>query len=204
MVKGYSFSDGIITINRDFTELDLFLKKFLDVLKEHTDYLVVSGFISISSGRTRATEDIDVLFPKLSVGKFKLLFDDLLDGGFWCYQGDISSTVYPYVDNLNSIRFAIKDNIFPNIELVPIDSSRKAKTFEFNNSVLMKVKDFVFRIPLLEFEILYKELALKSKKDLEDAKFLRAFFSDILSSQRFSECKQVILDDINDWRKNDG
>ena len=50
-----------IVINRELTKLDLFVKDFLDILKKHASYLIVSGFVSISTGRTRGTEDIDVL-----------------------------------------------------------------------------------------------------------------------------------------------
>mgnify|MGYP001619544231 CR=1 FL=1 len=62
-MKGYELKKGILFINRDLTELDMFVKDFLEVLKKHSDYLIVSGFVSISTGRTRATEDVDILIP---------------------------------------------------------------------------------------------------------------------------------------------
>ena len=39
--------------------------------------MIVSGFVSISTGRTRGTEDVDVLVPVMSKEKFENLFDDL-------------------------------------------------------------------------------------------------------------------------------
>ena len=63
MQKAYKIEGDVIVINRDLTELDLFVRKFLDVLKKYSDYLIVSGFVSISAGRARGTEDIDILVP---------------------------------------------------------------------------------------------------------------------------------------------
>ena len=69
--NNYLIKDETIIINRKLTELDIFVKDFLEVLKKHSDYLIVSGFVSISTGRIRGTEDIDVLMPLMSKEKFK-------------------------------------------------------------------------------------------------------------------------------------
>ena len=86
--KSYQIEKGMIILNRDLTELDIFVKRFIDILKKHSDYLVVSGFVSISTGRSRGTEDIDMLVPVMDRKKFNDLFKDLEKNGFWCYQGD--------------------------------------------------------------------------------------------------------------------
>ena len=46
-MKGYELINNVLIINRDLTELDLFAKDFLEIVKKHTDYLIVSGFVSI-------------------------------------------------------------------------------------------------------------------------------------------------------------
>lgn len=192
MTKGYNLKGGLMIINREMTELDIFLRDFLKVLTKHADYLVVSGFVSISTGRARGTEDIDVLVPKLGKEKFKELFNELIKKGFWCYQGDKAEQVFSYVNEMNHIRFARKDEMFPNIEFIPIDQTKKAQFFEFNHPQKIKVKDFEFKVPPVEFEILYKEMMLKGKKDIEDARHLRAFFSDILREEKFKEFEKII------------
>ncbi len=194
--KGYFLNKNVIIVNRELTQLDLFLKDFLDILEKYSDYLVVSGYVSISTGRTRATEDIDILFPLMEKEKFSLFFEDLTKGGFWCYQGDDPKEVYPYIENFNNVRFAKTNEIFPNVEFIPIDRTKKAKFFEFNHPQKIKVKNFEFKIPPIEFEILYKELVLTGKKDIEDAKHLRTFFSDILKEERFKQFKNIIKDEI--------
>ena len=189
--KGYLIDKDTIVIQRDLTKLDLFVKKFVKILKRHSDYLIVSGYVSICSGRARGTEDIDILIPAMDKLKFHKLFLDLQKSGFWCYQGN-SSDVYRYIANLNSVRFAETNKMFPNIELVPFDNTKKAKAFEFKNPQKMRVKNFEFKIPPIEFEILYKEIVLKGKKDIEDARHLRTFFSEIIKTEKFKEYKPII------------
>ena len=76
-MKGYEVINNIIIVNRDLTELDIFLRDFLNILKKHSDYLVVSGFVSIATGRTRGTEDIDMLVPVMKKEKFERFFNEL-------------------------------------------------------------------------------------------------------------------------------
>lgn len=192
----YSLKNDVITINRDLTDLDIFLKDFLEVLKKYSDYLVVSGYVSISSGRTRATEDIDVLFPIPKKEDFSKLLNDLKTNNFWCYQGDSEEEIYTYLENLDSIRFARQNQMFPNIELVPINETKKSKIFEFNHPQKVEIAGFEFKIPPIEFEILYKELILAGKKDIEDARHLRTFFSDILDENKFKEYEPIIKEDL--------
>jgi hypothetical protein len=194
-MKGYFLEGDTIVINRGLTELDIFVRDFLDVIKKHCDYLIVSGFVSISTGRTRGTEDVDILIEKTSKEKFKDILADLQEKGFWCYQGDSVDSLYCYVEDMNNIRFARNEEIFPNMEVVFIDESKRAKYYEFNHPQKIRAGNFNFKIPPLEFEILYKELVLAGKKDLEDAKHLRVFFNDILDDGKFEECRKIILED---------
>ena len=190
--KAYSIKNDTIVINRELTKLDLFVKDFLDILKRHSDYLVVSGFVSISTGRTRGTEDVDILVGKLNKTKFALLLEDLFKNEFWCYQGDTINEIWKYIENKNNIMFAKEGEIFPNIEFISVDESKPAKYFEFTHPQKIKIQDFEFKIPPIEFEILYKEIILAGKKDIEDAQHLRTFFSDIIKRERFKEYGLII------------
>ncbi len=95
--KGYVIERDVIVVQRGLTELDLFLKRFLRVLKDYSDYLVVSGYVSIASGRTRAIEDIDILVPLMDKKVFSEFFYELNKGGFWCYRGGGVNEVYEYI-----------------------------------------------------------------------------------------------------------
>lgn len=193
MQKGYKIEGDVIVINRDLTELDLFVQKFLDILKEYSDYLIVSGFVSISTGRARGTEDIDILVPIMGKSKFRSLLRKLQNNGFWCYQGDNAEEVYGYIRNFSNVRFAKVNEMYPNVEFVPIDKTKKTKFFEFTHPQKMRVQDFEFKVPPIEFEILYKELVLAGEKDIADAKHLRALFSELIKNEKFKEFKRVIM-----------
>lgn len=192
MRRGYSLENDVIVINRDLMFLDLFVKGFLNVLKKYSDYLIVSGYVSICSGRSRATEDVDILVPIMEKNKFIELFNNLEKNNFWCYQGENADEIYQYLVNYESIRFSRKNETYPNIEFVPIDETKKAKWFEFTYPRKIRIKDFEFKIPQIEFEILYKEKILAGKKDIEDAKHLRTFFSDIIDEKKFKEYEPII------------
>lgn len=45
MEKAFTVENDVIVINRELTELDGFVRSFPDVLKKHSDYLIVSGFV---------------------------------------------------------------------------------------------------------------------------------------------------------------
>ncbi len=195
-MEGYKLEGDIITINRELTSLDLFVRDFLDILKRYSDYLVVSGFVSISTGRTRGTEDVDIIFPIIKKDKFALLFEDLQKNGFWCYQNDDAEAAYEYIKNMQSIRFARTDEMFPNIEFIPFNEKKKAKYFEYSHPQKIKIKDFEFKIPPIEFEILFKEIVLAGKKDIADALHLRTFFSKILKKEKFKEYEPIIKEEL--------
>jgi len=174
--KAYEVKDDTIIINRDLTNLDIFVKDFLKILKAYQDYLIVSGFVSIATGRVRGTEDIDCLIMKPQKENFKILFNKIIEGGFWCYQGETFEEVFKYVEKMNSIRFARNNELFPNMEIIFIDETKKVKYFEFTHPQKIMIKDFLFKIPPIEFEILYKENILCGKKDIADAKHREYYF----------------------------
>lgn len=190
-MPAYTLENNCIILHRELTPLDIFVKDFLAVLQKHSRYLIVSGYVSIVTGRTRGTEDVDILVPLSGFSSFERLFLDL-SSQFWCYQGDQADTTYPYLKDSISIRFARKGEVFPNIEFIPITPVKKLKWLEFQHPQRMKIKDFEFLVSPLEFEILYKEKILGSQKDLADAKHLRTLFSAILSNEKLKEYATII------------
>ena len=79
---------------KDRNILDEICIKFCKVLERHCRYIVVSGFVAISSGRTRGTEDIDVISEGLEKPAFSLLHKDLVKKGFVCMQGSDPEALY--------------------------------------------------------------------------------------------------------------
>ncbi|MEF8849138.1 MAG: hypothetical protein V5A68_08425 [Candidatus Thermoplasmatota archaeon] len=51
--------ENTIVINRELSDLDKFTIDFINVLKKHTKYVIVSGYVSILLGMARASEYVD-------------------------------------------------------------------------------------------------------------------------------------------------
>lgn len=192
MGSGYVIKGDLIVLDRKINDLDVFVRDFITILSKHSGYLIVSGFVTISAGRPRGTEDVDLLAPIMQKDKFAMLFEELAKNGFWCYQSSNHGEAYEYLKNFQSIRFAKVNEMFPNIEFIPIDKSRKIKWFEFSNPQKIRVEDFEFKIPPIELEILYKEKILGSKKDIEDAAYLRNFYAGFIKEENFKRFERIL------------
>jgi hypothetical protein len=97
--------------------LDKFCEIFCQIVEKHCKYIVVSGFLAIASGRTRGTEDIDMIIEKIDFDKFKLLFKELNENNFVCMQSSDASNVYEYLEDGTSIRFTWEDKALPEMEV---------------------------------------------------------------------------------------
>ena len=168
-----------IRLDRILSELDKFVLMFIKILRKHTDYVIVSGYVAILFGRTRTTEDVDVIIPKISKESFSELFSELSASGYWSLNSSYEAELFGMLDSNVSVRFAIDKEISPNIEI----------KFSRNNSDLIALKDKL-RVQLakeslfiapLELQIAYKEKVLASDKDLEDSAHLRVVFSQYLN-----------------------
>src|SRR3990167_6437378 len=90
----------------DRSILDQFCEDFCEILEKHCKYIVVSGFLVIASGRTRGTEDIDVIIERITPEKFTSLFVELEENGFSCLQSSNALEAYEYLADNTSIRFS--------------------------------------------------------------------------------------------------
>ena len=74
--------------------LDLFALKFAKIIEKYTDYIIVSGFVAISSGRTRATEDIDIIIKPVKKDTFYKIHSELIKAGLAeVYRGSMRGTL---------------------------------------------------------------------------------------------------------------
>ena len=70
-----------IILNRELSKLDKFVIDFCNLLD---DYVLVSGYVSIIFGRSRGTEDVDLLIPEMNSEEFKKLWKKVYENGFEC------------------------------------------------------------------------------------------------------------------------
>ena len=86
-----------IEIDKEISDLDRFVLKFINILKRHTDYVIISGYVSILLGRSRATEDVDIFIRPIDKIVFLKLYNDLKKNGFWCLNAQETNEVYSYL-----------------------------------------------------------------------------------------------------------
>ena len=174
----------------DLNILSKFCEDFCTIVERHCNYIVVSGFIAIASGRTRGTEDIDLIMEKINLDEFKRLFEDLKNNGFVCMQSDDVETAYEYLEDNTSIRFTRKDKPLPEMEI------KFAKDIidedQLKNKVKLELTGLDVWFSNINVNIAFKEELLKSPKDLEDARHLRIVFSEMVDEEEIEKIKSLI------------
>lgn len=160
-----------IRLDRELSDLDKLVLKFVNVLKKHTDYAIVSGYVAILLGRSRGTEDVDLFIPKLTKDKFVGLYADLLDNGFWSIIADSEDELYSMLEEGLAIRLAERGKVIPNMEVKFVKD--RLDEFSLREKTRVMVEGGEIIISSIELQIAYKRFVLKSEKDLEDARHLQ-------------------------------
>lgn len=169
-----SFSRKKISMEKELSPLDKFVFRFCRILdKLKIRYVIVSGYVAIAFGRSRNTEDIDILIEKMGFEKFAKLWNALLKKYDCINVSDPKSAYFEYLTNKTAIRFAEKGAFIPNFEFKFVKNEKDA--YSLDNSTELQINKKSIRISPLEMQIAYK-LRLGSVKDIEDARFLFRLF----------------------------
>ena len=107
----------LIIQGRRLSDLDLFVCRVLDILTSYTPYVIVSGYLAILFGRTRSTEDIDLLIPVCDLSTFLLLHDGFIDLGYEFLNAEDGRGLHSILTSGSGIRLCEKDSFIPNIEI---------------------------------------------------------------------------------------
>ena len=171
--------------------LDDICIKFCKILERHCRYIVVSGFVAISSGRTRGTEDIGVIVERLPYDKFGLLHKDLIKDGFVCMQGNNSKNLHEdYLRDNISIRYTYNDLMLPEMELK--FAKDELDEYQLQNKIKLKMTGLDVWFGSVNINIAFKEELLKSDKDIEDARHLRIVYAEQIDEKEINRIKQMI------------
>ena len=174
----------LILKGRRLSELDLFVCRVLDILTLYTPYVIVSGYVSILFGRTRSTEDVDILIPVCDVSSFLLLHDRFIEHGYEFLSAEDGCGLHSMLTSGSGIRLCEKDKFIPNIEIKFIRNESDA--YSFKNRISFITNDRTFWIGPLEMQIAYK-FWLGSGKDIEDAIFIREISRDFIDEDLLRE-----------------
>ena len=179
-----------IKIDRELSDLDNFTLDFIKILEKNTDYVIVSGYVAILLGRARASEDVDVIIPKIDFSKFQSLYTQLKKNDFYCLNSEEVSTVYDYLKDNLAVRFAKKDTMIPNIEMKWTKSDFDKIALE--NTIDVVLSKGKIRISHLELQIAFKEEVLKSPKDLEDARHIEKIAESYLDKELINKYREQL------------
>ena len=175
----------------DKTLLDEFVLDFVKVVEKHCKYIIVSGYVVISHGRSRATEDVDMILEKMPKERFVALHNDLLDAGFECMQSISGEEVYDsYLKDSTSIRYTRKGSMIPEMEVKLAKDELDDEQLLARKKLDLTGLDVYFSS--IEMNIAFKEELLKSDKDLEDARHLRIVYEDELDEVEIKRIKGMI------------
>lgn len=95
-------------IDRELSKLDRFVLDFTGELDDlNVEYVIVSDYVAVLTGRSRATEDIDVIIEKMSQKKINKFVEDLSEAGYWSINAEGSEIFKMFSEGL-SPRFAEK------------------------------------------------------------------------------------------------
>ncbi|MDO8511534.1 MAG: hypothetical protein Q7S55_05210 [Nanoarchaeota archaeon] len=175
---------------KDRNILDKFCEEFCVIVEKHCKYIVVSGFLAIASGRTRGTEDIDMIIERLNFDKFKLLFNDLTKKSFVCMQSSDAEEVYSYLKDNTSVRFTWKDKELPEMEVKFVKDI--LDEYQLKNRVRLELTGLNVWFSNVNVNIAFKEELLKSPKDLEDARHLRIVYAEQVDETEIQSVKLLI------------
>ena len=175
---------------RDRNILDKFAIDFCRIVEKHALYIVVSGFVAISSGRVRGTEDIDLIMKPLTKEKFKAFDADLRKAGFKCMQSKDLGEIYSYLKDNLSVRYTYKDQPLPEMEVKFAQDALDEYQLETRKKLPETGLDLYFSS--VEMNIAFKEEYLKSEKDLEDAKHLRLVYEGKFDENEIRKIKELL------------
>jgi len=177
----------------DKTILDKFAEDFVKIVDKHCKYIIVSGFVAIAHGRSRGTEDVDMIVEKISKDKFIKLHNSLINSGFECMQSEKPEIIYDdYLIRGDSVRYTRKGDNF-----APPEMELKLAKDELDNYQISTRRKFPFTgldvyFSSIEMNIAFKEELLKSDKDLEDARHLRIIYKEDIIEDEINKIKEKI------------
>jgi predicted nucleotidyltransferase len=179
-----------IKLDRKLSKLDELVVKFISVIEKHTDYVIISGYVSILLGRSRATEDVDLFVREMPFERFSELYADLKQNGFWCLNEEKPEDIYSFLKDGLAVRFSIKDAPIPNFEMKfpKRDLDREA----FDDFITVNLPGNRIKISSLERQIAFKRYYLRSDKDIEDALHIEEVFKGKLDYGKIDKLKEAI------------
>lgn len=188
---GIELRDGMLVVDRELNDLDNLALRFSKILDElDIDHVFVSGYVAILTGRSRATEDIDVLLEQVDEATVSRLVDRLTDDGLWGPAMPLES-MHEMLSEGGNIWVARADEMIPHLEVKFVEDEFDRASLENRHTARITGAGGKLPIGPLELQIAYK-LYLGAQKDFEDAIHLYTLFEESLSTPRLESWVQKL------------
>lgn len=176
-MTGIELKDDRLIVDRAPNELDELAIGFSQLLREmDISHVFISGYVAILAGRSRATQDIDVLLEPLDEPTIERLVARLREEAYWGAAMPLEE-MYMMLSNKDNIWVAPDGQVIPHLEVKFIDDEFDRASLE--NSIAAEIGDATLPIGPLELQIAYK-LYLRDKTSFEDAVHLYTLFGESL------------------------
>lgn len=175
-----------LRVSRRLSELDEDVIEFTDVLVDcDVEYVIVSGYVAILTGRSRSTEDVDIVLEPLDEPETEALVDTLTDAGYWGMAMPLDS-MYEMLSGGDRIRVAEAGEMIPNFEVW--FAKNEVEREALDRAITAEVGEARLDISPLELQIAYKlrlaqHAGSTSGYDFEDALHLYETFEESLNRE---------------------
>lgn len=175
-----------LRIDRQLSTLDEAVLAFADVLDScEVEYVIVSGYVAILTGRSRATEDVDVILGELTESETNELVDTLTERDYWGMAMPLED-MYSMLSDGDRIRIAEAEEFYPNFEVW--FASNEIERMALANALTVEFADGTIEISPIELQIAFKlHLAQRANspdgKDMEDALHLYVTFEEAFNTE---------------------
>lgn len=160
---------GEIHLEKPPNQLDELILDVVEVFENlGIDYAVVSGYVAVLLGRSRGTEDIDVIVERFGEETADALVRELTEAAYWRAAMPLDDMYATLSDDL-IVRVAEDGHRVPNVELK--FAHDRYSRLSLRNTVDVNFNDGTIKIGSLELQIAYK-LRMGAQKDFEDALYL--------------------------------
>jgi hypothetical protein len=178
-------TDDRLTVSRQRSELDERVLEFADVLRSSgIEYAIVSGYVAILTGRSRGTEDVDVVLEPLTETETESLVEAFEEAGFWGTAMPLSAA-YDMLSDGDRMRIAREGELIPNFEIW--FAKRDVERSVLSAPLIADLGGETLQISPIELQIAYKlrlaeRAGTTSGKDFEDALHLFVTFAEELNT----------------------
>ncbi|MFB6094926.1 MAG: hypothetical protein ABEJ71_00540, partial [Halodesulfurarchaeum sp.] len=175
-----------LRIDRRLSALDEAVLSFVDVLEScEVEYVIVSGYVAILTGRSRATEDVDVILEELTQAETDALVETLTERDYWGMAMPLED-MYSMLSRGDRIRIAEAEEFYPNFEV--FFPSTEIERTALADSLTVAFDSGTIEISPIELQIAYKlQLAQRADspdgKDMEDALHLYVTFEEAFNTE---------------------